>query len=292
MHLEDNLHRYFWGHKGCWRAWSCPDHFEISVSGMWKSASTVLWQVSWTPCAQATGQSLVTCELYQSCPSASLLQRFWLLQLSYLPQPPPCQGYSYKSRSLSSLMQNLGNDTCVCVQGTVRAEEGPTLRKEEELCGRSFWGQGVGAAGEAAGHRWGESYRVLLDWGSDLGPWLWSFWPQGGISPPFLLKSDLSCCLALADEFWIEVVCATSVHKHLAPCVVHFAFSLPLWSWSFCCDGSQVADRQVEPPAEPCRHGAWTQYTLCYVTTTEIPVCYCSTTWHIPTYLWPSPSQW
>ena len=151
MHLEDNLHRYFWGHKGCRRAWSCLDHFEISMSGMWKSASTVLWRVCWMPCAQATGQSLVTCELYQSCPSASLLKRFWLFQLSYLPQPPPWQGHSYKSRSLSSLMQNLGNDTCVCVQGTVWAGEGPTLRKEEELCGRSFGGQGVGELGKLQG---------------------------------------------------------------------------------------------------------------------------------------------
>lgn len=42
----------------------------------------------------------------------------------------------------------------MCVsRGIVRAGEGHTLRKEEELCWRSFGGQGVGGTGEAAGHR-------------------------------------------------------------------------------------------------------------------------------------------
>lgn len=148
MHLEDNLHRYFWGHKGCRRAWSCLDHFEISMSGMWKSASTVLWRVCWMPCAQATGQSLVTCELYQSCPSASLLKRFWLFQLSYLPQPPPWQGHSYKSRSLSSLMQNLGNDTCVCVsRGQFELERGPPWGKKKNYVGGALGDKGWGSWG-------------------------------------------------------------------------------------------------------------------------------------------------
>lgn len=50
---------------------------------MWKSASTVLCLVGRMPCACATGRSFITCELFQPCPSVSLLKRFWLCQLSY-----------------------------------------------------------------------------------------------------------------------------------------------------------------------------------------------------------------
>lgn len=137
----------------------------------------------------------------------------------------------------------------VCMsRGRVRAGEGHALKKEGELSWRSFGGWGDRGweelerlQGMLRGHRWREFYCVLLDWGSYLGPWPTSLWVQGGISPPFLLRSDLSWCLALTNELWTEAMCGTSVQKLLEPCVVHLALSsLPLWLWSFCWGGFQV----------------------------------------------------